>query len=320
MSAPVDLVRSRLAEGGCKPSRGQNKFTAVCPAHTSPGSKNKSLSVSRGRDDRALLKCHWDPPCSPNAIVAALGLSMSDLFADDGQSARPRLVDRLRRQVAAYGYHDEQGTLLYEAVRYEPKEFRQRRPDGAGGWIWSTTGVRRVPYRLPHLVQGVTAGRVVFVVEGEKDADRLAALGLVATCNVGGAGKWSDEYSDHFEGAHVAIIPDNDDAGRAHAATVAAALQPVAAWVRLVELSDQPHKGDVADWLDAGNTRVDLEQLVNAAVDLSNDVIAQLGEIAAQVPALAARRRLLTPRGRRGSRSAGASSLVTPTCWSASAG
>src|SRR5262245_8133447 len=50
--------------------------------------------------------------------------------------------------VATYPYVDEQSSPLYEVVRLEPKDFRQRRPDGRGGWFWNLDGTRRVLYRL----------------------------------------------------------------------------------------------------------------------------------------------------------------------------
>src|SRR5690606_16133524 len=115
-----------------------------------------------------------------------------------------------------YGYKDEKGRLLFEVVRFEPKDFRQRRPDGKGGWIWSVKGVRQVPYHLPQLIEA-NPSHPVFIVEGEKDVLRLESLGLVATCNAGGAGKWSDELSKHFADRRVVILPDNDEPGRKHA-------------------------------------------------------------------------------------------------------
>ena len=99
-----------------------------------------------------------------------------------------------RQIVAAYDYCDEHGDLLFQVCRFEPKTFHQRRPDGKGGWIWNVKGRRRVPYRLPELI-AAPADCIVFVVEGEKDADRLASLGFVATCNPGGAGKWQHVLS-----------------------------------------------------------------------------------------------------------------------------
>lgn len=118
---------------------------------------------------------------------------------------------------------DESGDLLFQVVRYAPKDFRQRCPDGQGGWTWQVKGVRPVPYRLIELRTGAAKGPV-FVVEGEKDVDRLASLGLVATCNAGGASKWPAELNPHFRGLPVCIVPDNDEAGRSHAERVAANL------------------------------------------------------------------------------------------------
>jgi putative DNA primase/helicase len=150
------------------------------------------------------------------------------------------------RITATYDYTDEAGELLYQVVRMEPKRFLQRRPDGAGDWIWKLGDARRVLYRLPELV----TAEHVFVVEGEKDVDALRALGFTATTVPGGAGKWRDEYAEHFTAEHhVVVLPDNDDAGRRHANQVAAALHERVASVRILELSDVPPKGDVSDWI-----------------------------------------------------------------------
>ncbi|HYV35510.1 MAG TPA: hypothetical protein VE988_07390, partial [Gemmataceae bacterium] len=106
------------------------------------------------------------------------------------------------RIVATYDYTDERGQLLYQAVRLEPgadgakKTFRQRHPDGNGGWTWNVKGVRLVPYRLPELTGD--SSRPVFIVEGEKDADTLASIGLIATTNPMGAGKWRADFNQFF--------------------------------------------------------------------------------------------------------------------------
>lgn len=159
---------------------------------------------------------------------------------------------------ATFDYRDADGGLLYQVVRYIPKSFRQRRPDGRGGWIHNLDNVERVPYRLPELGQAT----VVYVPEGEKQVERLRALGLVATCNAGGAGKWRDEYSVHLAGKAVVILPDNDDAGERHGLQVAASIQPLARSVTIVRLPDLPGKGDVVDWLDAGHTKDELARVV----------------------------------------------------------
>jgi hypothetical protein len=74
--------------------------------------------------------------------------------------------------VATFDYVDEDGTLLFQVTKHDPKDFRQRKPNGRGGWIDSIKGVRRVPYRLPELLEALAQDRVVLVPEGEKDVDR----------------------------------------------------------------------------------------------------------------------------------------------------
>src|SRR5512143_3457336 len=72
-------------------------------------------------------------------------------------------MDSAKRIAAIYEYRDEHGNLLFQTLRFEPKDFRQRRPDGNGGWIWNLDGVRLVPYRLPEWKDKP----YVYIVEGE---------------------------------------------------------------------------------------------------------------------------------------------------------
>jgi hypothetical protein len=159
--------------------------------------------------------------------------------------------------VATYDYVDEHGEVLFQVCRMSPKTFRQRQPV-AGGWVWNAKGVRPILYRLPELLEHIRARSIVFIVEGEKDADNLAREGICATCNPMGAGKWSEAYSDFLAGADVVILPDNDDAGQAHANTVAASLRGKAKRVRVLNLPDLPPKGDVSDWLNDGGDAAEL--------------------------------------------------------------
>jgi putative DNA primase/helicase len=94
------------------------------------------------------------------------------------------------RQVAAYDYQAATGELLFQVVRFEPKDFRQRRPDGNNGWIWKMADVEKVLYRLPVVIAAVAESRAIYIVEGEKAIHALESFGLVATCSPGGAGKW----------------------------------------------------------------------------------------------------------------------------------
>jgi hypothetical protein len=219
------------------------------------------LSVSTGADGRVLLNCFAG--CAVEAIVAALGLSMGDLFPERRRPNRDSVIDR------TYDYVDASGALVYQVVRMSPKKFSQRRPDSQGGWIWDLKGVERVPYRLPQLLAGVVGNDWILVVEGEKDADRLVDMGFVATCNSGGAGHFLSNFADYFSGGRVAILPDNDEAGRDHAKKVASILQGVVSEVRVVELPDLPYRGDVSDWFIKGGTVDDLLRLIAEAATWS---------------------------------------------------
>jgi hypothetical protein len=127
-----------------------------------------------------------------------------------------------------------------------------------------------VPYHLDELAAAKAAANGapwrVYIVEGEKDVDRLrSSWGVLATTNPGGASagrsKWRSEYNQHFAGADVAIIADNDDVGRVHARAAAAQLTPVASIVRIPVLGGLPEGGDISDWIDDGS-QSDLETLV----------------------------------------------------------
>lgn len=261
---PVQNVLDRLK--GAK-SVGDDKWAARCPAHDD---EHPSLGVSRGRDGRALLHCHVG--CETKQIAAAIGLRMRDLFTREP-----------RRILETYDYHDTTGAMVFQTVRYVPKDFSQRRPDGNGGWVWNLDGVPRVLYQLPELL-AADPNEPVYVVEGEKDCDHLAALGLVATTNPQGAGKWKSLADDSaLNGRRVVILQDRDDAGRKHAQDVAKRLTGKAAEVRIVAVPDWYH--DVSEWIEArdalsaGELREQLRLAVDAAptgdsgdVDLSNIV------------------------------------------------
>jgi hypothetical protein len=169
-----------------------------------------------------------------------------------------------RRQVATFDYCDEAGALIFQVVRLEPKNFRQRQPDGTGGWKWKVKGVRQVPYRLPQLL-AASPEQIVFIPEGEMKVERLEGLGQLATCNAGGAGKWKAGFAQYFAGKRVVILPDNDRAGRDHAAMVAANLVPTAASVKMLVLPGLAEKGDIINWLDQGSTIAELYRLADVA-------------------------------------------------------
>jgi AAA domain len=149
-----------------------------------------------------------------------------------------------------------------------PRRWRMARPrpDGRGGWIWSIKGVRRLPYRLPELLEALGSEQTIFIAEGEKDVDNLRRLGAPATCNLGGVGKWHAELNQYFAGADVVIIGDRNEAGRDHVRDVAAKLKTTAARIRVIDIGHAwpacPNKGDVSDWIAAGLTIERLNEIV----------------------------------------------------------
>jgi len=175
----------------------------------------------------------------------------------DAVRARPK-----KRQDCVYDYYDADGRLLYQTVRNVPKDFRQRRPDGDGGWIWNLNGVERVLYKLPEILEA-DLGQTVWICEGEKDANNLFDRGLLATTCPMGAGKWGLVDASPLKDRPCIIIPDNDDAGRSHAQQVAASLSGQASVVKILELPDLPEKGDVSDFIDRGGTTEELRQLAD---------------------------------------------------------
>lgn len=170
-----------------------------------------------------------------------------------------------RRIVATYDYVDESGKLLFQTVRYasgKPR-FHQRQPDGKGDWIWSIINpyVRRVLYRLPELL-GEDEEEIVWLAEGEKDVDRMRATGFASTCNPMGAEKWLPEYSEVLRGRRVAVLADNDEAGRKHTAQISASLDGVAASIKIIELPGlEKEKDDISDWFNLGHTADELIEL-----------------------------------------------------------
>lgn len=205
------------------------------------------------------LKCE-------RATTAPTGMALVKL-KDGGALFKPANADGCspkHRIVATYPYLDEKGVLLFETVRFEPKDFRQRRPNGNGGWIWNLNGVPRVLYRLPELI---LAGRDkwVFIVEGEKDVETLRAIELIATTNPCGAGKFHHVDATVLHGCRICVLADNDEKGRQHAQQVAFALHGKVATLRVLDLPGLPPKGDVSDWLAAGGTAEQLMALVETA-------------------------------------------------------
>jgi hypothetical protein len=223
-------------------------------------------------------------------IERETGLTGKDAF--DWMRDNGIVVERSRKRkiAATYNYTNEHGILEYQAVRYDPKDFSQRRPDGNGGWIDNLHGVTPYPFRLLELIEDVSAGHMILIPEGEKDVNALRDIGVPATTNAGGTGSWKPELNRWLQGADMVIVPDNDNAGRGHADKVAAQLRAVAKRVRILELwrhwPDMPEKADVSDWLKkGGGTREQLDKLIEQAPEYDAPADISLDDFRAYMPA-----------------------------------
>jgi archaellum biogenesis ATPase FlaH len=243
--------------------RAGREWRGGCPVH---GGKDPNFVIH----ESGVAQCHSQ--CAEAWDLLGLEMVLGNLDFPKAKAevyrivGRPNVPEGERDFVAIYDYTDAAGRLQFQVVRKTPgsdgkKRFAQRRPDGAGGWVWSIKGLERVPYRLAQLA----AASEAWIVEGEKDVHTLERWGLVATCNPGGAGNWQPELTQYFAGKSVWIIPDNDEPGRDHALKVAAALAPIAAAVKIIELPGLPEKGDVSDWAKRNGTAKHLRLLADAA-------------------------------------------------------
>ncbi|AII61453.1 DUF3631 domain-containing protein [Dehalococcoides mccartyi] len=234
---------------------GDNRWVASCPVdgHSTP---QNHLSITDA-GDKILLACFSNRNHSYSQICQALGLR------PESQPINPK-----RRIDALYDYRDKDGKLLYQVVRYKPKSFTQRRPDGKGDWIYNLKGITPVLYRLPEL-SATPKGQVVFIAEGEKGVNSLVEQGLTATCSPMGAGKWREEYNSAFINRDVIILPDNDEPGKHHAEQVLTCLSKIAKTVKIIQLTGLKEKEDIHDWFNQGHSSQDLLKLIETEPSLS---------------------------------------------------
>jgi hypothetical protein len=213
---------------------------ARCPCRADD--MNPSLSIGEGRDGRVLATCHRGNPCSLDEICKAMGITANDLFPDkdEVEVKVPVKAEKLNKNlalVATYDYRDELGELLFQKQRFVDengkKTFRQRKPDGEGGWTYQLGEVPRVLYRLPQVVNAIANGKSIWVVEGEKDADTLVEAGYEATTMPNGAGTWLEIHTEAVAGANIFLISDNDEVGQKHALDVAETLRQAGCKVKI---------------------------------------------------------------------------------------
>lgn len=229
--------------------------TARCRFHDD---RHASLSVK----DTGVFCCH---ACGAKGNLERFERLLSHCSPKTAEKRIAKLRNRgggskLRsRIITVYSYKDEKDRLCYQQVRFEPKDFRFRQPTEEGGWVWNLKGVSKILYRLSEVI----AADEVFIVEGEKDVELLRSWGLTATCNPGGAGKWTDEYSKVLTGKKIVVLQDNDEPGRKHAQSVVESVARCASEVRLVPPFQDAK--DVSEWAGKGGTNTQLKKLVERA-------------------------------------------------------
>ena len=234
-------------------SETSNGWEARCPCREDDN--NPSLSISEDTNTgNILVSCHRGSPCSSKEICESIGLTQASLF-----SPQKRTKEKLSL-TKTYNYTDKDGELLFQKLRYIDadgrKTFRQRKPDGKGGWEYSLGDTPKVIYNLPAVINAVKEGFPIWVVEGEKDADTLMGMGIIATTMPGGAGKWLPIHTAVLAGAEVEIVADNDEPGMAHAKTVLSELLKAGCEARVWHT---PKQKDITDFLSLGG---DIDELL----------------------------------------------------------
>ncbi len=270
-----------LDQTDAKSINGDNQYIGLCPAHDDD---SPSFSIKMN-DEKILMNCFAG--CSFDQICSSLGIQKSETF---NQSESPEKITHNEREIQTdtfidlnkkvsfyspkhkqkvfektrYPYRKSDGDIIYFVIRSEPKDFRCMNPMGE----LKIEGIERVPYRLPQMIRGIKDSKKILILEGEKDADRAAEMGFIATTFQGGAGKWKEEYLEHFVGAHVVLIPDNDKPGYEGMNSIAQKLIGTAIEVAILELPGlgerkEKHGKDFSNWADIdGNTSNALMDLI----------------------------------------------------------
>ena len=252
------VARHYLGEPNAKLSRGTELRFGTHGSMSVDTAKATWFNHETGEGGGLISLVQANEPVSMNGTIPDILESKFGIPRKTQEKLKPS-----RYLAKQYSYVNADGEVVFEVQRFEPKTFRQRRPDGNGGWIYNMQGVEAVPYNLDKIMLNKDAP--IFIVEGEKCADMLTQqLGLVATTNHGGSKNWKPDINQYFVGRNVVVLPDNDEAGQAHADVVVSQLYGKAKAIKRIDLPGLPDKGDVVDWIRAGNGPSQLMDLVKA--------------------------------------------------------
>ena len=255
--------------GNAKKANGQWVASCPVPSHgKGNGDKNPSLSIDINDDGKPLFHCHGG--CSQEDVfhtIRALNL-LPELLERPDPLANIRPIPRnILEQEWIYTDEDKQPVFVKTRFRLADggKTYRLHKLDAQGRKQPTLGDARIVPYNLPALLDAKTAGRNVFLVEGEKAADAIKSIGMIATTAHTGAGSWPDAITEYFAGAQVIIVPDNDVPGWQYAYKAAEAILPIVKSLKVVDLGLQGQGDDAFEFIEAGGGRAELVALVKAA-------------------------------------------------------
>ena len=236
-------------------------WKALCPFHDDQ--KHPNLNIDEDKRVYHCFACNksgalYDPKYKKGSTKTykKKTITKAKIYKDDG-------IER------TYDYKDRRGELVYQVVRGKDKKFSQRRPDGAGDWIWNLEGIKKVPYNLPDII--APSDQLILIVEGEKDCDNLKKENILATTNSEGTGKWHSEHNNYFKDRNVVLIPDNDDVGYKHMQEVGRNLKGIAKSIRWLTLPGLKKGGDVSNWLEKGGDVKNLFKLIGIADEFEPD-------------------------------------------------
>lgn len=264
-------------------------------------SRKAKADKNRNETKQKPLKSGLSPKISKRPIIYDMSGGSSDIHPtaakkqSKSRKKKPTKKEPQKRIIETYDYTDEKGVLLYQKVKYGPKEFltkddpkslfRRPNPDNPPDldnradandpednrlhWIWNLDNTRRVLYRLPEISDSVNiaSGKTLYICEGEPDVESLREIGLLATTNPFGALGWQDDFSESLSDYRsVVILPDNDEPGKKGAEKTLESLQslpyPGIAEIRIIELPGLDKGGDVTDWLNGPGSKQKLLTLV----------------------------------------------------------
>ena len=229
----IDLQRVAAALGGEKKT--PEGYVCKCPCHDD---KSASLSLTESSSGKLIVNCFAG--CKWEDVIEEL--ARRNLVTRSSKPKQDKYKD-----AKLYTYYSLTGAPIARTVKLPSKKMWIERYDN-GSWVSGLNGIQVPLYNL----KSVLAADVVYLAEGEKDAETVINAGLCGTTNQSGAKHWPDHLTEVLRGKTIVICQDNDEAGRARTELLVKKLSPVAKELRLFEPPGVGLKGDISDWVANG--------------------------------------------------------------------